>query len=903
MKKINKLASLVLAGIVALGLASCGKKDDKPAKTTPEVTTPSEAPTTPVPTTPLPGTTVVDPTPEETTPEVTTPEVTTPEVTDPVELKGATGIYSYVAADYDTRTQILGVLEKYAYDNFLTGFSLIDDGGYSLYSTTVKRGVDTYVPGYGWATLSDGEIIADLPGAAKAEWKRYYHTFQTDDPQQINYADDKGSVVGDLVGYVSSSYWDTRLNETKDGYEWYSLLAKEKPQAVDQIGETDLATKYEWRIKTGEDGLKYATMSKNSALAAFNGCEVQAEDYIVPYQMYYTQALGWARSAENLDGAGSIKGTQAYYDASEKGFNAEAWEQVGLKVYEREGEWYMSVEFNTPCTPFYAMYYMSSGMFSPVPYEFVTELGELNGGNADNAWEKGCAIFGKTSLDLNLSPVDTYLSLGNYVIEAWTPNEEIVFKRNADYTVSGKNRYKIAGIHFDILEAAKTDNEAAWKEFNAGNLSACGVPSTQPGERTRNDATGYAVYTPGSSNYKLNVNACTPELWEELFGENGTITKTPKDQYWNVEAAMSNSNFLLGLSWALDREKLSAQLGRGPSLNYFGDGYLSDPENGVVYNTTDAHKEAMKDLTANGEYEYGYNLEIAKTYFDEACAYFIENEVYKSGDVITIEIAWQDVGQFSNYGDPIIEMWESAFNAVGQSYGLTLEVSNYAPAVWSDVYYKKMMVGQFDIGFGSISGNTLNPLNFLEVLKSDNSSGFTLNWGADTSVVELEFDGVLWSFDSLWQAAETGGYFQDGVYTAPTAASMKMDGEEFASDCYIENADGTVTLKLNTNQISVDGLVVNVEKVAFDGYNNAQEYVEWSCDFDYNRETGEIVVTVPKEAVDVLFGDDNAYVGIAGVHYVMIDVYYANTYADVPSSSYETIEFYPELLVEEEPAE
>ena len=769
-------------------------------------------------------------------------------------VKYASGVQSFVAASYEERTKILAILEAYAYEHFLTGFSFIDDGGYTLYSTTVKRGVDTYVPGYGWATLSDGEIIADLTGpGVKPEYKRYYHTFQTEDPGHINYADDKGSVVGDLVGYVGSSYWGTRLNETNDGYEWYSETAKEKPVAVNANANTGLATKYEWKLKTAADGYTYATNTKNATLSKYNGRGVEAQDYITPYQLYYTKSLGWARSAENLDGAGSIKGSADYYKASENGFNATAWENVGIKVEERDGEAVMTVEFNTPCTPFYAMYYMNSSMFAPVPEAFIRDLGVLNGGNDSNSLEKGAAIFGKTNQDLGLSPVDTYLSTSVYYIEAWVANEEIVFKRNPNYTFCGEGRYKIEGIHFDILEAAATDPEAGWKELNAGNLSASGVPSTQTQDRTRNDDVAYAVYTPGSSTYKLNVNACTPELWEQLFGENGSITTTSPEQYWDVELAMSNKDFLLGLSWSLDREKLAKALGRGASVNYFGDGYLSDPENGVIYNYTDAHSQAAADITANGQYPNGYSLEVAKAYFKSACETLIAEGKYKSGDVITIEIAWQTTSQFANYGDPIIQMWEEAFNAVGEAYGLTLDVTNWAGAVWSDVYYSKMMVGQFDIGFGSISGNALNPLNFLEVLKSDNSSGFTLNWGADTSVVNLEYNGVLWSFDSLWQAADTGGYFNQGKYEKAYNPDMKLNEDgSYAEDCYTENEDGTVTLVLNVNPLKVDGLVVDVEKVLFDGYNAATDYVEWSCEFEYNAETGELVVTVPAEAVAVL---------------------------------------------------
>ena len=76
------------------------------------------------------------------------------------------------------------------------------------------------------------------------------------------------------------------------------------------------------------------------------------------------------------------------------------------------------------------------------------------------------------------------------------------------------------------------------------------------------------------------------------------------------------------------------------------------------------------------------------------------------------------------------------------------------------------MVGQFDLGFGSVSGNSYNPLNFLEVLKSDNSSGFTLNWGIDTNEINVKnsisYKDKAWSFDALWTAADQGAYVKDG---------------------------------------------------------------------------------------------------------------------------------------------
>jgi len=112
---------------------------------------------------------------------------------------------------------------------------------------------------------------------------------------------------------------------------------------------------------------------------------------------------------------------------------------------------------------------------------------------------------------------------------------------------------------------------------------------------------------------------------------------------------------------------------------------------------------------------------------------------------------------------------QGAFNSSYVSEGkVKLTVVNHDGTTnYEDVYNNHMMVGQFDLGFGSISGNSLDPLNFLEVLKSDNSSGFTLNWGPDTSVVSenLIYNDQPWSFDTLWQAGDSFVVAQEGVVT------------------------------------------------------------------------------------------------------------------------------------------
>ena len=796
--------------------------------------------------------------------------------------KLASGVYSFVASSYEERTAILAVLEKYAVENFLTGFSLIDDGGYSLYRPEVQRGVNNYITGYGWGTLSDGDITADLASESNPAWKRYYHTFLTEDPTQINYGDDKGSVVGNIVGYIASGYWGTRINETKDGYEWYGDLAKEMPQAVNASEQTGLATTYKWKLKTGNDGLKYNTLTDEAGLSDFAGRNVEAEDYLTPYKLLWTKKHNWARGGESLTGAGSVKGAEQYYNASADGYSAEAWENVGLKVSQEGGEWVMTCEFNQPCSSFYAMYYMASSIYSPVPMDFITTLG-------DGDITAGAALYQKTSLTKGLSPVDTSLSVGPYVLEAWNTDQEIVFKKNEYYVDEKEGRYKIQGIHYDILTAAAQDPEAGFNEFMNGNLHACGLPQTKVQEfKTLNDERGYAVYNPGESNFKLNVNTCTQTEWEKLFGVEGTVAPTQYADYWQCEPAMSNTNFLLGLSYAIDRTTFANNMGVGASIDYFGDGYLSDPENGVAYNDTEAHKNVTDMLTNGGANPDGYNLETAKAYFDKALAEMTADGTYSAGDTITIELAWQTTSQFTTYGDPIIAYFTAAFADAGEKYGITLKCENWAGASWSDVYYDKMMLGQYDIGFGSISGNTLNPLNFLEVLKSDNSSGFTLNWGCDTSEVNLEYDGQLWSFDALWQAGETGGYFSKGQYVKNHDAEMVGD--------FVKNADGTLTAVIDTNKlIGIEGVEVDVTKAVLNGYlTENQVYTEVECSF---VEDNEGVITVTISAADYEnFVVNNTYTLFGLGNYVMIDVYYNCNVAGVDVSTYDSLDLYlPDL--------
>lgn len=786
---------------------------------------------------------------------------------------------NFVSSSYEDREEILGLLETYAMKNNLTGITLYDDGGYAKYSDRVvfptnplknTDGSDVvvagttrydYVSGYGFGIVSDGSLTGELSGVDS--YKTYYHTYEAEDPKTLNYMNDKGSVVGDYHGYVAGAYFTTKLSDTKDSYVWYPTLATEanvvdgeyRPIPLNAEEDSNLATQYRIYVKVGSDAV-YNIASTNSTLSKYKGREVALEDYVTPYKELYCQANGLARGAENLTGASSIKGMSAYYNATSSGYDAASWANVGIKTGTDEKGSYLDFELNTPCTPFYAMYYLSSSLYAPIPADFLTDIG-------------GIKNWGSYNENQTLTPVDTTLSTGPFVVEAWNADKEFVFKKNELASVStlgGENRYQIDGIHVNILAGATSDPLLPFNEWVAGRLDAVSIPKDKIQTEVGTKGT---QQTKGSSTTKLNVNTCTEEEWEALFGENGSVTQTSKSNYWDVEPAMSNDDFLLGLNLALNRTEYAQNHGVTPSINYFSDAYMSDPENGVSYNTTQAHKDALLSVYGSEEIvaNYGYDFDAAIASFQKAAAALLADGSYKEGDTITIEICWQAESQIQNNGAEIKEYFEKAFNDDAVCGGkLKLEVNNTAVATWSDVYYKKMMVGQFDIGFGGISGNTLNPLNFMEVLKSDNSSGFTLNWGPDTndpSHDTITYKGKQYTFDALFQAADTGTVVTSEGANARTYSAVLTHNTR--------NDDGTRTVKIKYGMSNIPGVVTTELDAVVVCWYEGEEYEE--VEVEFTAENGVITLVISQELAERYQGE------------ISFDVYFSVQVGDGDASS------------------
>ena len=751
-----------------------------------------------------------------------------------------------------TRTEILGQLEKYAMDNHLTGITLFENGGYVKYSKRVSLPTENYITGYGFGLLSEGEVLRPMSAEAEenAAHRMYLHTALSQDPKTINARNDTGSQVSDLEGYITSSFWGTKLNSTKDQYVWYPVLAKDKV-TFDGV-ETDfdrplpvyenevvkpgqdpnpLGLYNTWRIyvKTGTDGnLKYRYQG-NSWGVNFDGRGVTIADYEFAYRLLLTGSHNLKRGPEMAGDqtygiVGALKYNNNTKNATDEGALAlwndmKAQGQLGIKTGNDSNGDYIQLTILNPIDRFTAMYTLSSSLLSPMPEEFISTIGE-------GSVKEGAQRYG-TFNNNDAAPaghrdniLDYTICIGPYMLEGWTKNQVILFKKNDQW--NEPNRYKIAGIKMIYIDTS-TSTTAVYDRFydedtGKGKFDSCGIPT----KYIKTEANNPLVRkTKGDATFKLNVNSCTQETWNELFGPQGKINKNSN---WEVKPWMSNDNFLNGLFYSIDRNTFAGNRGVQPSISYFSDAYLSDPQNGVSYNTTDAHKNAIaayQTYDSNGNPTYGYSKDRAILAFRSAVKELVAQKklVYGTAanpEIIKIHIKWMYQTDTKEYGEEIAGYFESAFNDSRVCEGrIKLEVTQDAVTNWQDVYNEYLMKGQFDLGFGAISGNTYNPLNFMEVLKSDNSSGFTLNWGTDTSKITkgkpLIYQDKMWSFDALWAVADHGGVVEEGAAVKSVKKCFMVasknnfyDGLNFMVPVNFINVD-TAKLEVSRLQLYVYG--------------------------------------------------------------------------------------------------
>lgn len=782
------------------------------------------------------------------------------------DIAPANGFFDYTYKNtvqhFDTRAEITSKLEKYALDSHLGGIPLYEDNGYVKFSNRVQVPTPGWITDYGFGILTEGRIEGELAGETNADYKRFYHDYITKDPLTLNQFRESLNKI-EYANHISSAFWEKRLINSRNGYEYRPILAADtvKKPILNSEGEivsyeteatpnnapipmepqNDLKNYKKWRIYVKTDGydvpLKYHTNSTKESI--FDGRGVSLEDYEFIFKLLLTGSNplpeGACLAREKNPG---IKGALDYYEATQNVDDIETinkiWnsfvsnDKIGIKVgRDDNGAPYIDINTITAIDSFTAMTEFSKKIFSPLPEDFFVGSNSFGRKGKDSKLRETAETYG-TFDGGNQSILDTTLCVGPYKLEHYDKNQLIVFERNDDWfehTRSFGNMYSIPGVCYRVIDTS-SDSEKIYHLFYEGMLDYAEVPLTKI--EIERGAPG--VYQLGEGEVvKLNVNSCTQEQWDERFGPNGTIMNNCN---WKVKPWMSNSNFLDGIFYSINRIDYAKKRGKTPSINYFGNGYLSNPLIGEMYNVTQHHKDAISacnSIDDHGYSNYGYDFEKAKDCFRNAIAELIrENKIVLGTKENPLEI---DVSLMVDYaidahyfGDDLKTYLEKAFNDESVCNGkvvLNVMIENSNGLIYSEA----LMKGQFDLSFGNIEGNHYDPIILMELMKSDNSSSWTINWGADTSIVDqsnpIIFNEKLWSFDGLWEVACYSGIVQNGVIV------------EAVSKCY----------QTTPHQI-VSGVVSGKEINDLSGFNKDNEAIDPNYD-GYQIEIPLEFISVP----------------------------------------------------------
>jgi hypothetical protein len=719
----------------------------------------------------------------------------------------------------DQTAEAISVLEGWGMNNHLTGLPVCDSGGLVIKGSRLTFPTTKYVANFGFGA-GRGTIDSTQPMTTAqepvADWQMYFHTWSSDAGTTMNDMNDDGSASSDLRGYVAAGYYDTKLNATKDGYEWFPLLAKSEPIPLSSKGgaaDTTLTSSKYYRFKMNFGGdYKYATLSKTNS--KFNGQVIELQDYVTPVRAMLKNK--WYRKG---DMAKQFAGVESYL--ASKMTDAD-WAQVGFQMNEAEGS--IDVEFVNPKTAFNAKYAISDNLYSPLPQAWL-----------DAVTPAKAFLIGDSTTDF-YSNIDNIICTGVYCPEYWESGKSVVFKKNPLYIDSASYHY--AGVKQTIITGDGASN-AAMEKFIAGALDYTGIPQDYVEKYTNDPRT---LHTLGQSVENLQVDSCTAEEWEKYYGVNGTVYPHKADYTgYTVKPILSNDDFLDGLYFCFNRKEFADKQGANAAQTYLGDAYMVDPEKGTSYRST---SWAKKNVAERSPLTLGYNEDLAVQLFKKAAAAEIAAGHYKTGDKISINSEWRTTGEMT-ISAPYFKKWiETAWNKADT--GLTLEFTYSNPSTDYRVAYYDMLHGECDFMFGSITGSALDPLGFMDTLCTDGRD-LTLSRGADTSLLDqsIVFDGKAWSYDALWSSTQGGTIVQEGCEASALYGRLNA-----TKDNYDASYDkDTKTLTANYRYLVMDGLKdFAVKNLYVDMYDSETGGAVYDLEGNYTEEGG---------AID--FGDNGKY--------------------------------------------
>ena len=442
------------------------------------------------------------------------------------------------------------------------------------------------------------------------------------------------------------------------------------------------------------------------------------------------------------------------------------WEQVGFLA---TGEHEITLILDKPLSGFYLHYNLGSSYLVNIPlYEsLIVE----NDGVFTNAYG--------TSLE-------TTMSYGPWMLVKYQSDKEIELVKNPywyGYSLpENEGLYQTTHIHYDWIE----EPETAYQQFFAGKLDQKSLDKDHIDEYLTSD---YTYLSEGDSVFAMVFNPDMDALTANQAAAGANVNKT----------ILTVKEFRMAMSFAMDRQAfcLATSPMNAPAFALYSGQIVADPDAGLFYRTTDEAKDVivnfwgLADESGEGKLYAdkdeaidsltGYNLAMAREYFDKAYDIAIETGLMDEDDVVVIIVGTPNATtSFYNAGyDFIVNNYTEAVKGTKLEGKLTFTRDSTLGNGFSDALRNNTVDMLFGVGW---TGSTFDPYGLFEVYVNPTYQ-YDPAWDAETNMLTIELDGVNYTASAYdWTYSMTGtpvtAKLDDGTEvtldTALTVSNMQI---------------------------------------------------------------------------------------------------------------------------------
>lgn len=412
-----------------------------------------------------------------------------------------------------------------------------------------------------------------------------------------------------------------------------------------------------------------------------------------------------------------------------------AYDKVGFKAVDDNHIVYI---LDQELSGFYLKYSLSSFLVKPDLYDACDNLGDITENDGVGFLPEG-AVYNTTYC----TSVATSASYGPYKLTQYQLDKTVRFEKNPNWwgftSEEYKDLYQTTAVVYTKAVAASTRLQM----FLTGKFDSYGLGSDDMAEYA---SSKYTYYTDGYSTWFIAFN---PSQAKYKSGED-EINATKAENEVKIDKEMlSLEKFRMGISFALNRSDfiLTCDPTGNVGLALFNNQIVSDPEKGTTYRTTEAAKKAMvafwglEDQYGPGKlYEdideaidsiTGYNLEMAKTFFNEAYDEAVELGYIAEDEVVEILIGTPNLTSetYNKAYDYLVNCYTQAVVGTKLEGKLTFKRDGTLGNKFGEALRNHKVDMLYFVGF---SGSALDPYGLVDVYTTSD-----ISYTADTDCTKL----------------------------------------------------------------------------------------------------------------------------------------------------------------------